>query len=167
MPLRILNYCVQVWRRWRDSQADERGLPLIVPLALYQGAQPWRHELEVTEAAPTWRWVPRFEHWLIDQTRQSAKSVPGALAARLAQVAMMAAFREAREELLEWATRLMGELYRAAGFEEAAKHVDYVLAMQREEYRPLFVRALRDNVPGRGGDVMNSIEQLIERGRRE
>ena len=62
MPLRILNYCVQVWRRWRDSQADERGLPLIVPLALYQGAQPWRYELEVTEAAPTWRWVPRFEH---------------------------------------------------------------------------------------------------------
>ena len=31
----------------------------------------------------------------------------------------------------------------------------------------VFVDALRRNVPGRGGDVMNYVEQLIERGRRE
>ena len=69
--------------------------------------------------------------------------------------------------LLESATRLMRELYRAAGFEEVAKHVEYVLATQPDEYRPLFGPALRRNVPGRGGDVMNYVEQLIERGRRE
>ena len=166
-----LNYCVQVWLRWRSQHAGERGLPLIVPLVLYQGAEPWQYEREFaalfTGAAPEWRWVPRFEHLLIDQTQQPPESVPGALAARLAQIAMMAAFREAREELLESATRLMGELYRAAGFEEVAKHVEYVLATQPDEYRPLFVRALRRNVPGGGGDVMNYVEQLIERGRRE
>ena len=160
-----------MWLRWRSQHAGERGLPLIVPLVLYQGAEPWQYEREFaalfTGAAPEWRWVPRFEHLLIDQTEQSPESVPGALPARLAQIAMMAAFREAREELLESATRLMGELYRAAGFEEVAKHVEYVLATQPDEYRPLFVRALRRNVPGRGGDVMNYVEQLIERGRRE
>ena len=75
--------------------------------------------------------------------------------------------REAREELLESATRLMGELYRAIGFDEVAKHVEYVLATQPDEYRSVFVDALRRNVPGRGGDVMNYVEQLIERGRRE
>ena len=73
------------------------------------------------DAAGGWRWVPRFEHLLIDRTRASAETVPGALAARLAQIALMAAFREG---LLEQATRLMGELYRAAGFEEVAKHVE-------------------------------------------
>ena len=111
--------------------------------------------------------VPRFEHLLIDQTQQSPDSVPGALAARLAQVAMMAAFRQAREELLESATRLMGELYRAMGFDEVTKHVEYVLATQPDEYCSVFVDALRRNVPGRGGDVMNYVEQLIERGRQE
>ena len=99
----------------------------------------------------------------IDLAQQSAESVPGALAARLAQVAMMAAFRQAREELLESATRLMGELYRAMGFDEVTKHVEYVLATQPDEYRSVFVDALRRNVPGRGGDVMNYVEQLIER----
>ena len=169
--LRVLNYCVQVWERQRQTHKDERPLPLIVPLVLYHGAQPWQHEREFadlfTDAAPQWRWVPRFEHLLVDLAQQSAESVPGALAARLAQVAMMAAFRQAREELLESATRLMGELYRAMGFDEVTKHVEYVLATQPDEYRSVFVDALRRNVPGRGGDVMNYVEQLIERGRRE
>ena len=61
------------------------------------------------------------------QAQQSPDSVPGALGARLAQVAMMAAFREGREELLESATRLIGKLYRAMGFDAVAKHVEYVL----------------------------------------
>ena len=53
------------------------------------------------------------------------------------------------------------------GFDEVAKHVEYVLATQPDEYRSVFVDALRRNVPGRGGDVMNYVEQLIERGRQE
>ena len=171
MPLRVLNYCLQVWLRWRNRQTQGRGLPLIVPLVFYQGAEPWRYDREFAElftsAASDWRWVPRFEFLLIDQTRQSPESAAGAVAARLAQVAMMAAFREARRELFETATRLMGELYRAVGFGEVAKHVEYVLATQPAEHRAAFVEALRRNVPGRGGDVMNYVEQLIERGRQE
>ena len=72
----------------------------------------------VTEAEPQWRWVPRFEHLLIDQTDMDAESVTGAVAARVLQIAMMATFRQAPGELLERATRLIGELYRAVGFEK-------------------------------------------------
>ena len=168
----MLKYCLQVWLRWRSRHRSEHGLPLIVPLVPYQGRERWQYEREFAamfadaEPAPG-AGSPRFEHLLINQTRQRPDSVPGALPARLAQIAMMAAFRDAREELLESVTRMMGELYRAVGFEEVAKHVEYVLATQPDEYRPLFVRALRRNVPGRGGDVMNYVEQLIERGRRE
>ena len=166
-----MNYCVQIWLRWRSRQEGERGLPLIVPLVLYQGADPWQYDREFAElftrVAPEWRWVPRFENLLIDQTRQSPESVPGAVAVKLAQVALMAAFSDARRELLETATRLMGELYRAVGFREVAKHVEYVLATQPDEHRAAFVESLRRNVPGRGGEVMNYVEQMIERGRRE
>ena len=49
----------------------------------------------------------------------------------------------------------------------AGESLEYVLATQPDEYRSVFVDALRRNVPGRGGDVMNYVEQLIERGRRE
>ena len=168
LRLRLLGYCVQVWQRWRRQHESEERLPLIVPLVFYQGAQRWGYEREfadlVTDAAPEWRWVPRFEHLLIDQTEMAAESVTGAVAARLLQIAMMAAFREAPGELLERATRLIGELYRAAGFEEVAKHVEYVLATQPQAHRKLFSEALRTNVPGRGGEVMNYVEEMIERG---
>ena len=69
--------------------------------------------------------VPRFEHPLIDQTNHRPLSVPGALPARLAQIAMMAALRDPREDLLESVTRMMGELYRDAGFEDVAQYVEY------------------------------------------
>ena len=86
-----------------------------VPLRC-EGAQRWEHEREfadlVTDAAQEWRWVPRFEHLLIDQTELGAESVTGAVAARVLQIVMMATFREAPGELLEWVTRLIGELYR-------------------------------------------------------
>ena len=146
---------------WHDSESDllfsvERE-PDAAPVLLYV--------LLEHQSSPD-RWI-RLRVLNIDQTQQSPDSVPGALAARLAQVAMMAAFRQAREELLESATLLIGELYRAMGFDEVAKHVEYVLATQPDEYRSVFVDALRRNVPGRGGDVMNYVEQLIERGRQE
>ena len=171
LRLRLLGYCVQVWLRWQRQHEDEERLPLLVPLVFYQGARRWEYAREfadlVTDAEPQWRWVPRFEHLLIDQTEQGAESVTGAVAARLLQIAMMAAFRDPPGELLERATRLIGELYRAVGFEEVAKHVEYVLATQPEEHRKLFSKALRRNVPGRGGELMNYVEELIEQGRQE
>ena len=64
--------------------------------------------------------VPRFKHPLVDQTNQRPVVGAGALPARLAQIAMMTAFRDPPEDLLESVTRMMGELYRDAGFEEVA-----------------------------------------------
>ncbi len=170
MPLRMLNYCTQVWVAWQDSHQQEERLPLIVPLVFYQGGQRWEYAREFAELvadAEEWRWVPRFEHLLIDQTEQSPDSVTGAVAARLLQISMMARFREASGELLEQATRLIRELYRARGFDAVAKHVEYVLATQPKANRRLFAEALRRNVPGRGGDLMNYVEELIEQGRQE
>ena len=57
--------------------------------------------------------------------------------------------------------------YRVKGFEEVTKHVEYVLATQPAAHRKLFSEALRRNVPGRGGEVMNYVEEMIERGRQE
>ena len=94
MRLRLLNYCVQVWLQWRSTHERELRLPLIVPLVFYQGAGPWPHDGELAElfgSAPLeWRWVPRFHHLLIEQTRQDAESARGAPVARLAQIAIRA-----------------------------------------------------------------------------
>ena len=129
MPLRTLNYCLQVSLRWRSRHGSERGLPLIVPLVLYQGREPWQYERDFAamfaDAETRVALVLRFEHPLIDQTNNARCRCLGPLPARLAQIAMIAALRDPREDLLESVTRMMGELYRDAGFEEVAKHVEY------------------------------------------
>ena len=48
-----------------------------------------------------------------------------------------------------------------------ALHVEYVLAAQPEERHPAFGAVLRRNVPGRGGELMNYVERMVEQGRRE
>ena len=70
-------------RRLTGTAPATPGLPLIVPLVLYQGADLWQYEREFAElfanAAPEWRWVPRFEHLLIDQTEQEPGVRAGSL----------------------------------------------------------------------------------------
>ena len=46
-----------------------------------------------------------------------------------------------------------------------AKHVEYVRATQLDEHRATFAESLRRNVPGRGGEVMNCVEQMVDWGR--
>ena len=49
--------------------------------------------------------------------------------------------------------------------EVLARHVEYVLAAtQSEERREAFAAALRRNLPGSGGDLMNYVEQIEARG---
>ena len=103
----------------------------------------------------------------VDQTRQNPETVAGAVGTRLAQLTMMATFRETWEEVLEQASRLMREMYHVDGFDAVALHVEYVLAAQPEERHPAFGAALRRNVPGRGGELMNYVERMVEQGRRE
>ena len=169
MPLRVLNYCLQVWLKWQRDNKDAEKLPLIVPVVFYQGKEPWlypRQFAELVEGGEAERgWAPQFEHLLIDQTELEPESVVGEPTARLAQVAMMAFSRGAPAELLEQTVRLMVEVSPAGEVEVLARHVEYVLAgTQSEERRKVFAAALRRHLPGRGGELMTYVEQIEARG---
>ena len=172
MALRVLNYCLQIWVAWQGASRNKKKtkLPLIVPLVFYQGGKRWSPELEFRElvegAAAEWRWVPRFEYLLIDQTKGGPEAVLGSAVARLTQIAMMARVRGG-DELVERTAVLMAEVSPEGEVEVLARHVEYVLATQSEEGLRAFGAALRRNVPGRGGELMTYVEQIEERGRRE
>ena len=173
MRLRLLHYCLMAWMQWHREHEQEPQLPLIVPVVFYQGAEPWRFPRQFAElvagAEPDRGWVPRFEHLLIDQTEQNPESVEGTPGARLAQLAFMAEFRRAdREELFNQLVRLVEERYRAAGLDGVALHVEYVLlALKSNEQQRAFAEALRRTVPGRGGEVMTYVHEMIDEGIRK
>lgn len=76
MPLRILEYLVKIWRRHTDRHASTTALPMVLPVVLYQGDEPWEHSTELldlidvdpTTAELAERFLPRFEFALDDET---------------------------------------------------------------------------------------------------
>ena len=100
------------------------------------GRDPWWPEREFRElvegALAEWRWVPRFEYLLVDQTLAEPAAVEGTPTARLTQTALMATVRGG-EELADRTARLMAEVSPEGEVEVLALHVEYVLATQKEE----------------------------------
>ncbi len=41
LPLRLLEYQLQIWERWRGDHPAAKKLPPIVPVVLYHGDRPW------------------------------------------------------------------------------------------------------------------------------
>ena len=74
LPLRLLNYLVGIWQRYRKQFPDAEGLPPVLPLLLSQVEGGWRVSTQFADLL-LWpeglrdsleAYQPRFEHLLID-----------------------------------------------------------------------------------------------------
>ena len=165
LRLRLLKYSIRIWERDRDRRPQDERLRPIIPLVLYQGRRVWREALEFaelfSEAAREWPGVPRYEHLLIDQTQVGAEELRGELLGRIAQLAMMAAYR-ARWEELQRLVPMLAELAEAGGGEDLLRIVVYIATTTRNPERwDRFAEAVRRQVPG-GRELMNKTEEMIE-----
>ena len=126
LRLRLLKYSIRIWERDRRREPQEGRLRPIVPLVWYQGERGWRHAPEFSELfaeeVREWPGVPRYRHLLVDQTRLRAEEVRGALHGRIAQLAMMAAYRESGPVLRDLVP-LLAALVRVAGVEDVRQIV--------------------------------------------
>ena len=167
MRLRLLKYCCRIWDRDRSQRPKDPELRSIVPLVFYQGARPWKHSTEFSElfaeGVRSWPWLPRFQHLLIDQSNATVETIAGELKGRIAQLTMMAVYRD-HWPVLQRVVPLLAHLYRRDGVEELRPFVVYVLATHGEEICQRFLTELRRKMPGSGGDAMNYAEQLIQQG---
>ena len=165
LRLRLLKYSIRIWERDRQRHPQEQQLRPIVPLVLYQGGRVWREAREFaelfSEVVRDWPGVPRYAHLLIDQTQAGPEELRGELLGRIAQLAMMAAYR-ASWPVLQRLVPLLAELAQAGGSEDLQRIVVYIAATTREPKRwHRFAEAVRRQVPG-GGELMNKTEEMIE-----
>ena len=121
LRLRLLKYSIRIWERDRQRHPQEQQLRPIVPLVLYQGGRVWREAREFaelfSEVVRDWPGVPRYAHLLIDQTQAGPEELRGELLGRIAQLAMMAAYR-ASWPVLQRLVPLLAELAQAGGSED-------------------------------------------------
>ena len=115
----------------------------------------------LSEAVRDWPGVPRYAHLLIDQTQVGPEELRGELLGRIAQLAMMAAYR-ASWPVLQRLVPLLAELAQVGDSEDLQRIVVYIATTTREPERwHRFAEAIRRQVPG-GGELMNKTEEMIE-----
>ncbi len=54
MPLRLLEYQLRIWGRWRRDHPGARLLPLIVPVVLYHGDRAWPGSTRFADLVEKW-----------------------------------------------------------------------------------------------------------------
>ena len=165
LRLRLLKYSIRIWERDRKQHPEERRLRPIVPLVLYQGRQGWSAATEFSELFPAavrgWPGVVSHAHLLIDQTKMEPEELRGGLRGRIAQLALMAAFR-ASWRVTRRLVPLLAELVQVGGTDELRQVVVYMAATTRERERwKRFADAVRRHVPG-GGELMNKTQEMLE-----
>ena len=136
-----------------------------MPLVLYQGKNRWRVAREFSElfaeAVRSWPGVPRYAHLSIDQTKVGPDELHGELRGRIAQLAMMAAFRESWP-LLQQLVPLLAELVRVGGIDDLWEILVYIATTTRQAERwHRFAEAVQRQVPG-GGELMNKTQKMLE-----
>jgi predicted transposase YdaD len=183
IPLRLLEYQLRIWGRWRSDHPEAARLPRIVPVVLYHGERAWTgstqfedllEELSGADAAELRGLTADFRFLLDDLTRSSDDQLRGRAldAASLLTLLMLKHARSAddlRERLLSWAS-LMSQVVRAPGGREALALVLRYLSIVSERVgrtfvNEQFVSALEDVATKEA--TMTLAEEWMQEGKRK
>ena len=111
---RLLKYMCRIWDASFQEQPDQTELRPILPVVFYQGERTWRHSIEFADLFPAGErdhsFLPRFAHYLIDQSELVPEAVQGGLKARVAQLLLLAAFHPPVRAALANAVHLVAQI---------------------------------------------------------
>jgi predicted transposase/invertase (TIGR01784 family) len=171
MRFRLLKYMCRIWDESFKQNPDQSELPPILPVVFYQGERAWRHSTEFVDLFPEGErghgFLPRFAHYLIDQSGLAPEAVKGGLKAKVAQLLMMAAVQAQVQEALRQAAPLMAQLTRTGGVDYVAVFVLYLAATQERKVVNEFAAQVRQYAPGTGGIMLTYAEELRQEGKIE
>ena len=178
MAFRCLRYLVRIWEHWLNDHPNASALPMIVPVVLYHGAEPWSAPiafdalLDVPQAVrPTV--APHLLQftYLVDDLSEVPDDRLRARAMTALGRLVAACFKHARtradllEILSDWAD-VVREVVRAPnGLEALALVVRYILVVN-DHVEPEAVHAFLERVAGPEAKdaVMTAGERLIQQG---
>ena len=165
LRLRLLRYSCRIWERDRRRYPGEERLRPILPLVWYQGPAGWSHAPEFSEMfdpdVRRWPGIPHYAHLLFDQTKVAPEQVRGRLHGRVAQLAMMAAYR-ASWPVLRRLLPLLVEMGHAGAVDDLRQITVYIAVTTRErEAWRRFAAAVRREVPG-GAELMTKTEEMLD-----
>lgn len=171
MRFRLLKYMCRIWDDSFKEHPDQTELRPIIPLVFYQGESRWRYSTEFAdlfaESERGYDFLPRFAHYLVDQSDLAPDQTQGGLKARVAQLLMMAAFDKSVREALRYAAQLSAQVAQSGGVNYMEVFVVYLAATQERRVVQEFVEVVRQYAVDIGGDMLTYAEELKQEGRQE
>ena len=180
MAFRCLRYLVRIWERWLADHPRSVKLPIIVPVVLYHGAEPWSAPLafdallDIPDAvrpalAPH---LVRFSYLMDDLSEIPDDQLRSRAMTALARL-VQACFKHARTraDLLEilggWAEVVRDVIRAPHGLEALALVMRYILLVN-DHVEPEELQAFLDRVAGPDAKdtIMTAGENLIQQGER-
>jgi len=178
MAFRLLRYLVRIWERWLTDHPRATAIPMIIPVVLYHGAEPWSAPiafdalLDIPEAArpAVAEHLLRFTY-IVDDLSEIPDDRLRARAITALSKLVAVCFKHARTRadlldiLATWAD-VVREVSRAPnGLEALALVMRYILLVN-DHVEPEELRAFLDRVAGPEAkdSVMTAGERLIQQG---
>jgi predicted transposase YdaD len=178
MAFRLLRYLVRIWERWLTDHPRAEALPVIVPVVLYHGAEPWSAPLafdallDIPDAvrpavAPH---LLQLSYLVDDLSGASDEQLRERAMTALARL-VAACFKHARtradflEILSGWAGVVREVVSAPHGLEALALVVRYILLVN-DHVEPEKLQAFLERVAGPEAKdaVMTAGERLIQQG---
>ena len=169
MRRRLIRYMDRIWDKSFKDHPEQKQLRPILPVVFYQGEQPWNYPTDFTELFPRyaadWGFVPRFTHFLIDQSGISPNEVKGGLKAKVMQLLMLAAFHQPMEQALRLAAELIPQLPQSKGVDFVRVFIVYLLTTQEQTTVKEFAQAMKEQSANiAGNEIMSYAEELLLEG---
>ena len=169
--LQVLEYMVKIWRLHLKQNPGKGLVPLIIPLVVYHGAEPWRSGTRLTDllSGPTEAladYIPDFQFLLYDLTRYRDEEIKGMIVNRVGLLVMKHIFREDLPDVLKRGMELLTELSdkkRALDYVETI--IRYVInasdALSLKELKTIIEQSYFQQ---KEGELMTLAEQLRREG---
>lgn len=173
MKFRLLCYMVRIWEKFRKEHPESEGLPVIIPLILYQGKEDWKGSLDFQDlfnfgdvARKLFsRYLPSFESELISLPSTSKDDIKGSAYIQVAFNLMKAIRQGNLIHTIQQIENLLELIYDKKG------DIDFIIssftyALQAEEVDKNQIDAIFKYIrnPNLREKAMTIAHQLEERG---
>ena len=171
MRFRLLKYMCRIWDESFKKHPGQGELRPILPVVFYQGESRWHHSTEFAdlfdESHQSDDFLPRFAHFLIDQSDLPVEQTRGGPKAQVAQLLMMAAFQKSTRRALQHAAQLLAQVAQTGGTDYMELFIVYLAATQERRLVQEFVENLQQYTVDIGGEMLTYAEELKQEGRQE
>jgi predicted transposase/invertase (TIGR01784 family) len=165
---RLLKYMCRIWDASFKEFPKQKKLIPVLPAVFYQGNSRWNYSTQFSDLfhdkLKDLDFIPRFSHFLTDQSGFSNDEIRGALKVRIAQLLMKAAFHGKIREIFSILSALMSELPENGGIRYVRVFIRYIAATQKRKTVDEFTEIMKKHSERIGENMITAAQEWFNEG---